>query len=678
MECPKCHKLYQKDINIPLLLIKCGHTLCDSCATTIFNGKSIVCPECNTESLIPTISALPKNMALLAMSIPIQSQNLPVKTQSESICSQHNKKVEAFCQDDRCLLCIDCILLDGHKSHDISPIGKASEQERITIQKELENAIKLEDTLSLMVTDIENFKAELTQRANEKREKVTTVFKEITNVIHERESLLKQNISNILEKEEESLENSLKNIKEHLKSISTFKTSVSLIKSENDCSLLEKSKERQKQAQDANKSPLQVSLNANFPDIKKDSELQILWKILAPQTIPPKPNLYSTTASYANKRTEKVRAPPSKSHVEQHPTQCSNNQNKITKKKNIPPQLSGMDVEKMISPRREMSGQDFKIKNPALDSQTTSKILNTSEISQFASGNKVPSKEESKILSISTINDNKTEQDSENSTSIILPGSKKNESQCETVVLEIAQNVPTTVISMQNNSDSNSENAKDPAVVPNENIDTKKMPNETPKNMQDKMTKLQQPNMQSDSIVEKKQDLKETMVQMPAKAGSSNEIFTSLKEKREKHKKEKCESKVDSDTLKELCQNNTASSGSAPIIQQAITPIKKITQQQPSENIEETKLFAIAVPDALQKNINPPQKEEAIPQPNVQKMSETIGSILGSAQKMQYTPSVTPSLYDLYVNSEECERMDIHSLINHMNQYIYVFCIFFL
>lgn len=37
-------------------------------------------------------------------------------------CILHSKKLEAFCEKDASLLCIDCILSDQHKGHDIFSI----------------------------------------------------------------------------------------------------------------------------------------------------------------------------------------------------------------------------------------------------------------------------------------------------------------------------------------------------------------------------------------------------------------------------------------------------------------------------------------------------------------------------------------------------------------------------
>ena len=44
-------------------------------------------------------------------------------------CKLHpTKKIEAFCEKDYKLLCIDCILSDRHKNHEIVSIAKASEK----------------------------------------------------------------------------------------------------------------------------------------------------------------------------------------------------------------------------------------------------------------------------------------------------------------------------------------------------------------------------------------------------------------------------------------------------------------------------------------------------------------------------------------------------------------------
>lgn len=56
---------------------------------------------------------------------------------SESLCKKHGKKIEAFCEKDYGLLCIDCILSDKHKNHEIVAVAKASEKHTAFLKAQL-------------------------------------------------------------------------------------------------------------------------------------------------------------------------------------------------------------------------------------------------------------------------------------------------------------------------------------------------------------------------------------------------------------------------------------------------------------------------------------------------------------------------------------------------------------
>ena len=58
-----------------------------------------------------------------------QSLNREDSGGSVAFCKLHpTKKIEAFCEKDFKLLCIDCILSDRHKNHEILSIAKAAEK----------------------------------------------------------------------------------------------------------------------------------------------------------------------------------------------------------------------------------------------------------------------------------------------------------------------------------------------------------------------------------------------------------------------------------------------------------------------------------------------------------------------------------------------------------------------
>lgn len=352
MNCPKCKTPYGKDSRIPLLLIKCGHSVCQSCATSLFKSQSICCPECQTISSADSVSKFPKNMALLTVSQTQisksqnagQSKGKPSKEekQKEPQCEMHQKKIEAFCEDDKCLLCINCILIDGHKSHDIAPIPQASAKEKSKLQSDMEISTKLEEKLKLLLGDISNYREQLTQKANKNREKITSIYREITNLIQEREGSLKLNIANMLEKEEAFLESKIKIIEEQLQNIIIFKGEVEGSQNEDDCAILRNSKQRLAKLMEANKAIPNISFSLTFPEIKRDNEIILLCKQLnqaAGKTIS-LTNIYSATASSTNKKTDRLHKGV--------PTQVKNT--KTTNK----PLSSSSEQEKMFSPSKEI------------------------------------------------------------------------------------------------------------------------------------------------------------------------------------------------------------------------------------------------------------------------------------------------------------------------------------
>ena len=60
---------------------------------------------------------------------------------SVSLCESHNKKVEAFCDLDKKILCIDCILNENHKSHEILSLEKAGVKEKYMLEMSLKTAL---------------------------------------------------------------------------------------------------------------------------------------------------------------------------------------------------------------------------------------------------------------------------------------------------------------------------------------------------------------------------------------------------------------------------------------------------------------------------------------------------------------------------------------------------------
>eukprot|EP01017_Pseudomicrothorax_dubius_P031875 TRINITY_DN4116_c0_g2_i11.p1 TRINITY_DN4116_c0_g2~~TRINITY_DN4116_c0_g2_i11.p1 ORF type:complete len:147 (+),score=26.47 TRINITY_DN4116_c0_g2_i11:118-558(+) len=145
MNCFNCKLSYNDSERIPRLLVHCGHSLCETCAVSLHSDGFIICPECRMYNYTLNIANLPKNLALLHLKptpstppAPSPSQNIrntkpissPTIDPNEAKCTVHGKPVEAFCERERVVLCITCILEDGHKSHELVSVAQAAEKER--------------------------------------------------------------------------------------------------------------------------------------------------------------------------------------------------------------------------------------------------------------------------------------------------------------------------------------------------------------------------------------------------------------------------------------------------------------------------------------------------------------------------------------------------------------------
>lgn len=139
MLCSNCQTEFNHSTNVPRILIVCGHTFCEACLRSQADKtpKSLECPDCKVASPVNDqlgIEGFPKNLVLLSVpekkkpevkESPTKKNRQPVQRQESKNCFKHGKKLEAFCEKDKEVLCIDCILSEQHKNHEITSAAKA-------------------------------------------------------------------------------------------------------------------------------------------------------------------------------------------------------------------------------------------------------------------------------------------------------------------------------------------------------------------------------------------------------------------------------------------------------------------------------------------------------------------------------------------------------------------------
>ena len=88
-------------------------------------------------------------MSATGKSLPGKIQKVSqVDLSTSHVCGTHNKKIEAYCSTDKEVLCIDCILSDTHKTHEISSVTKATEFEKEQLTLKYRACADLEQALS--------------------------------------------------------------------------------------------------------------------------------------------------------------------------------------------------------------------------------------------------------------------------------------------------------------------------------------------------------------------------------------------------------------------------------------------------------------------------------------------------------------------------------------------------
>lgn len=101
------------------MLLKCGHTICKSCAIGRLKNRRLRCPYDKKVLEYRTgVEEMTKNFTLLDL---VEQEQQKQYMPSEVYCSDHiKKKLKFYCVKERTFACSDC-LLSKHVGHQIEP-----------------------------------------------------------------------------------------------------------------------------------------------------------------------------------------------------------------------------------------------------------------------------------------------------------------------------------------------------------------------------------------------------------------------------------------------------------------------------------------------------------------------------------------------------------------------------
>ena len=128
MDCLVCLEPYDQGLHIPKFLIKCGHTICNSCLLNCLSQTSnrfINCPSCKCFYGLLEIRALPTNFAILNAIIQSQPSDQGNHSNHSKLmtlpCTIHKTmSFQYFCMDCTEPMCSKCLLEHNRSGHKIT------------------------------------------------------------------------------------------------------------------------------------------------------------------------------------------------------------------------------------------------------------------------------------------------------------------------------------------------------------------------------------------------------------------------------------------------------------------------------------------------------------------------------------------------------------------------------
>lgn len=269
MDCPECKLEFDETSHLPRILTACGHTICDSCLKSRYKKKNIICPQCSITTIAQSLNILPSNLALL---------QLKQKKIVQDVCNKHGKPIEAFCCNDKALVCVICLLEDGHKSHELTTIPKAAKKYRdlLSNYKQLSNS-NLE-YINRENKDLQEKQASLLMNYNKLLKDFLIIFEVIKKIISEKELQIKEKLKKTLDDEIDSINAKSSQLANFSISIETFKLEVLSSEKENDLDIILNFSKREELARSVT-TKMQASLKTDpFGQFSIESEVTSLIK----------------------------------------------------------------------------------------------------------------------------------------------------------------------------------------------------------------------------------------------------------------------------------------------------------------------------------------------------------------------------------------------------------------
>lgn len=229
----------------------------------------MVCPNCDKISVSDSPEEFPINQALLQ-----------IAASRSQLCQTHNRPFEAYCKDDRKLMCVRCLLESNHRSCQVSSIADEAHKERDLLRNLQFTALQIEESMMMKQENLKEIEIYMNGECQRVLEEYQDLYDMVRSEVNKRETEITTKIREILKKAESELREKAINYKKHLYLIETLKQEIEKSEAEKDIEVLIKVTEREAVIKAATSKVDPINKAQIFIGFSKDEEAQILGKLL--------------------------------------------------------------------------------------------------------------------------------------------------------------------------------------------------------------------------------------------------------------------------------------------------------------------------------------------------------------------------------------------------------------
>ena len=349
MECPECRQEFDEVSRIPRILTACGHTICECCLKSRYKKKSILCPQCSVATVAQNLGILPSNMALIQLK---QTKSM------QDMCSKHNKPIEDYCCNDKVLVCVICLLEDGHKTHELSTIPKTAKKYRDLIINYRQLATTTQEVINKESRELNEKQNSLLHNYNHLLKDFSIIFDVIRKILMEKELSIRDRLKKIIDDEIEMIKSKQNQLLKQLESIEQFKIETISADKDSDINFIINYPKREVLAKSVTSKVQPTSKTDPFTAISIETEISTIIKLIQNKFFP------KSTPKSATQRKKPTKDPPP---------------NKLTTKlsnKTIPKPLPTLDWQNISAISRAHSDEDT-LSMKSFDFQSLYKLHST-------------------------------------------------------------------------------------------------------------------------------------------------------------------------------------------------------------------------------------------------------------------------------------------------------------